>query len=118
MKVFSDRIFFEERLCTPTDLQEKIILEHHIFLAHIGGQKFGIICQNNLFLPNQVKQKSMQWQQQSIVPPARLASVRNHCAHQFHSTLFQWMCVGSQHFPWMCENKIGIFPHYKALAKD
>jgi len=21
-------------------------------------------------------------------------------------------------FPWMCENKIGIFPHYKALAKD
>jgi hypothetical protein len=40
VKVFSERMFFEGRLCIPTQLQEKIILEHHIFLAHIGGQKF------------------------------------------------------------------------------
>ena len=39
IKIFQDRMFFEEKLCVPVMVQEKIVMEHHIFLGHLSGKK-------------------------------------------------------------------------------
>ena len=39
VKVFDDKMYFEERLCIPIDLQKPWIRLHHSQLAHVGADR-------------------------------------------------------------------------------
>ena len=39
IKVFGDRMYFDDRLCIPLSLQKAWIREHHAFLGHVGPER-------------------------------------------------------------------------------
>ena len=39
VKIFEKYMYFNDKLCVPKGLQEKMVMEHHKFLAHVGGER-------------------------------------------------------------------------------
>ena len=38
-KVFGERMYNQEKLCVPANLQEIVVQDHHSFLGHVGGPR-------------------------------------------------------------------------------